>query len=224
MNKETDLKLSKKHRIKKSLCSACFLLGSFGIDMVIAANSSEPNTTGIEQSYLAESEGDYSTAAKAMKSILNTDAYSNEFANLRFAWLRYLQKDYNSAIKFYKKALQLNPDSIDAKLGIALVMQAQLRWKEAGSYASQVLATAPANYIAHLRLMISYAAQKKWSKLKTQAQNMVKLYPTQAAPFVYLARSQVYRGNKKQAVENYKAVLLRTPGNLEAKNYLAAIK
>lgn len=183
----------------------------------IAAKSSN-----LAQSYQLEAKGEYSKAAEKIKPLLEQKGDRAEFAHLRYAWLQYLQRKYNKAITHYKNALTLNPNSIDAMSGISLVMLAQLRWKEAALYANKILKKSPANYTASLRLMVSLSGQKKWQQLATLSQKVSKLYPTQASPLLYLARANVWSGNKTQAKQTYQSVLLRTPGNIEALNYLSS--
>ena len=44
-------------------------------------------------------------------------------------WLHYLAGDYNDSQGDYKRALQSNPRSLDAQIGVALPLLSQQRWK-----------------------------------------------------------------------------------------------
>ena len=78
-------------------------------------------------SYSLEAEGNYSRAIEVLNPIIREDP-EHEFAILRIAWLRYLNRDYNAAIRDYRRALEINEQSLDAKLGVALSLLAQGRW------------------------------------------------------------------------------------------------
>jgi len=196
-----------------TLCLNCLLLS--------APYSFAEEMDNFKQSYLLEANGDYIQAKAKIKGFLGIGGDLGEFANMRYAWLNYSQKKYNRAILYYKKALALNSESIDAKLGISLVMLSQLRLKEAALWANQVLEQSPSNYTAHLYLMDSESGQKKWRQLGAHAKKVIKMYPTQVVLWQYLARAHAWLGKKELAKQAYTSVLLRLPEDLEAINFLA---
>jgi len=172
------------------------------------------------KSYLLESQGKYPQAIQAIKVGLTSKENTKEYTYLRMAWLNYLQKKYNQSISYYQQALKLNSQSIDAHLGLSLVMSAQYRWKEASIQAKKVLKEAPSHYAANIRLMAIRYAEKKWFALAQQALKLTKQYPTQSTPWLYLARAQAWQMKKTQAKESYRMVLRYLPRNIEALGYL----
>ncbi len=173
-------------------------------------------------SYQLEAKQDYAQALSVIESLPLKASKNSEFIILRKAWLNYLQKNYNQAIRLYKQAAQLNKNSLDAPLGEAMALLAQLRWKEAAKVSRKVLRQAPANYTANLRLMVSEAGQKKWQTLLEHARQVSQWYPTQAAPHLYMARASHRLGRTASAVKAYQSVLLHLPKNQEALNYIAS--
>ncbi|MDF1643794.1 MAG: tetratricopeptide repeat protein [Pseudomonadales bacterium] len=171
-------------------------------------------------SYRLESIGQYQQA----REILNPYGKENpddEFAMLRLGWLSYLGGSYNQSIKQYQKALSLNPQSLDAALGLMLPLLAQQRWKEAEKYGQQILSVAPWNYYAHLRLMISEEGQRNWHALLQHAQQLHQRFPGDATVLVYLARAQRWQGHQDAARITYRQVLQRYPAHIEALQFLA---
>ena len=168
-------------------------------------------------SYQLQAKGNFKGAAKLL---MPQAQKNNEYALLRVAYLNYMQRDYESSIKYYSKAIKLTPKSIDAKLGITLPLMAQQRWRQVKHYTLQVLKQSHWNYIAHLRLMIAEEGMSKWESLSSHAQKLSEVYPTDATALVYLARAYAWQNNISAAKSTYKKVLMRIPNHIEATKYL----
>lgn len=172
------------------------------------------------ESYRLEALTQYGSAAKSIEKVIS-DNPKNEFAILRHGWLSYLRGAHNESIRDYQKALDINPQSLDARLGLMLPLIAQQRWREVASHANKVLKVAPWNYYAHMRLMISEEGEKKWDTLAKHAQKVNQRYPSDATVLVYLARANDWLKNNKAARRAYEQVLARVPGHIEATQYLS---
>lgn len=172
-----------------------------------------------QQSYESEAAGDYAGAMRALEPMLESQP-GNEFVILRTAWLKYLNGDYNASLRDYRRALELNEQSLDAMLGITLPLLAQRRWREAAAQAQQALTVAPFNYYAHVRLMVAEEGLQQWRTLADHAADMTMRYPSDATFFVYLARARAWQGNVAAARAAYDHVLERAPGHEEAAAYL----
>ena len=196
-------------RIHAALLLALLLVGSAG-----------SQADAWSESYKLESMAQYKAAAELFDPVLKAEP-TNEFARLRRAWLRYLAGDYNNSQGDYKAALQANPQSLDAQIGLALPLLAQQRWKEAALAAQQALQAAPWNYYAHLRLMVAEEGQQQWRALLEHAGKVHQRYPSDATVLVYRARAQYWLGDKKAARDSYQQVLQRVPGHIEASQFLA---
>ena len=170
-------------------------------------------------SYALEANGQYEKAAALMVPLLDAGSES-ELATLRYAWLSYLQGNYNDATQAYKKALEHNQRSFDARLGIALPLMAQQRWAEASRYLKQVLAQSPYHYTANVRLMACEEGLRKWGVLVKHATNLAAYYPSDATALVYLARAYAWQGKHELAKGSYQRVLVRMPGHIEAARFL----
>lgn len=171
------------------------------------------------ESYRLEALTQFEGAAKSLEQIIRENP-RHEFAVLRHGWLNYLRGAHNEAIRDYQKALDINPTSLDARLGLMLPLIAQQRWREVTSHAHKVLEVSPWNYYAHVRLMISEEGEKKWDTLAKHAEQVTKHYPSDATVLVYLARANAWMKKDKEARRAYEQVLERVPGHLEATQYL----
>ena len=188
--------------------------------LALISNVSLADVDPWTESYRLESLYQYDAALKALDVAANKDPNS-ELLSLRRAWLNYLSGNHSKSIEHYKKAISVNGQSLEARLGITLPLMAQQRWREAMLEANKVLEVAPWNYLAHLRLMVSEEAMKQWPTLEKHAQQLVARYPTDATAWVYLGRASHHTGNKNGAINAYQKVLQLLPDHFEANQYLA---
>ena len=172
------------------------------------------------ESYRLEAEGNYAAAILALEPVLDAEP-SHELAVLRSAWLKYLLGDYNASLRDYERAIELNDQSLEAKLGPTLPLLAQRRWREAAAVARGVLAVAPWNYYAHLRLLVAEEGQRQWETLGRHASELNARYPSDATFLVYLARAQARQGDLEAAIEAYGRVLELFPAHEEAAAFRA---
>jgi tetratricopeptide (TPR) repeat protein len=170
-----------------------------------------------KQSQRLEEKGDYEQAASVIEHAAKTD---NEYAVLRYAYLKYKQGEYNDSIEYYNKAIKLNAKSLDAKLGITLPYIAQGRWRQVKVYTRQVLTKSDWDYTAHERLMMAEDGDKKWHSLGRHSGKLTTIYPTDATTLAYHARAKARLGNTPVASAEYKKVLMREPDHAEANEYL----
>lgn len=172
------------------------------------------------QSHQLEAKGKYKEAAALIEPFLSAGGNTAEYALLRYGWLNYLLRNHNDSVRSYEKALSLNPDSIDARLGLTLPLLAQERWKESARYAKQILQRAPWHFTAHIRLLVSEEGQRKWSVMKNHASVLAAHYPASAIPWVYLARAEAWQGDYEAAKRAYLRVQRRVPGHIEASAFI----
>jgi len=183
------------------------------------AQADEVNQSVWSQSYSLESNGQYEKAAAVIQPMIESQDVG-EFALMRYGWLNYLQGNFNDAIRAYKTALERNKHSFDARLGIALPLMAQQRWREAARYLTQVVEQSPSHYLANIRLMACEEGLRQWETLAKHAQMMGMYYPTDVSAQVYLARAYAWQGEKILAMQAYRQVLVRMPSHLEALKYV----
>lgn len=169
------------------------------------------------ESYRLEAIGRYADAAAQIESQVR----NGEYAQIRHAWLLYLDGKFEASIAGYKRAQSMNPRSIDAALGITLPLMAQWRWQEAAEAARAVLSKAPGNYLAAVRLLVAEEALKQWKAMAEDAAQLSARYPTDATAWVYVARAEAWQNNVDRAREAYARVVQIVPGHIEATKYLA---
>jgi len=172
-----------------------------------------------QNSYQFESAGKYTEALNAIDAVAVNGADA-ELKLLRRGWLYYLSGRFEESIREYRLAIERNPKSIDARLGLTLPLLAAKRWREAEQAARAVLEIEPKSYVGEIRLVIAQEGQQDWAGMLKTANSLVTSFPSDATAFVYLARANAWLGKRTEAVNAYQAVLSRYPGHLEAKAYI----
>ncbi|MGQ0710301.1 MAG: tetratricopeptide repeat protein [Rhodoferax sp.] len=172
-----------------------------------------------KSSYTHESAGRYKEALAAI-DMLPATGDEAEYKLLRRGWLLYLATQYDEAVREYQQALERNPKSLDARLGLTLPLLAAKRWSEAEKAARAVLEQAPHHYTAALRLVQAQEGQQNWGAMLKSSAALVADYGSDATAYVYLARAHAWLGRRSEAQAAYNAVLVRYPGHQEALGYL----
>lgn len=151
-----------KHKIILPLLLFCF--------SVKAQQSSE---LAFSKSYSFEYETQYAKAISALTD-LHVDSYQ---INLRLGWLYYLSKDYVKAEQSYKKAIALEPTSIEARFGVVLPQSAAGNWNSVLTTYLEVVKLDPSNSIANYRIASIFYARKDYANAKVYVAKVLKLYP-----------------------------------------------
>jgi len=185
--------------------------------LLFVASGCYAGSSAWEKSYQLAAAGKYEQAASVIEVMADS---GNEYAVLRYAYLMYLQGENADSISYYSKAIELNPESLDAKLGVILPLIAQKRWRQVKSYSLQALRMSHWNYTAHVRLMIAEEGLRKWDALAEHAAQLANTYPSDATALVYLARAKAWQGDVAAAKAAYQKVLVRVPGHIEASAYM----
>jgi tetratricopeptide (TPR) repeat protein len=164
------------------------------------------------KSYDYEKVGRYSEAIKVLTPLYKK--YPKGYAlNLRFGWLFFLDKKYNDAIKYYKKASLRNTFAIDPKLGLIRVYLATYSYQKAETVSYEILKTDYYNYYANLYAIKALIAQKKYQLALSMLKKMLALYPTDVLFLEQLA--MVYKATKNPYLkQTYQDILILDPNNI----------
>jgi tetratricopeptide (TPR) repeat protein len=187
--------------------------------LALQTNSVAAQEAVWQSSYTYEAAGKYVDAMSVLDTV-TANGPDAELKLLRRGWLYYLPGRMDESIREYRLAIERNPKSIDARLGLTLPLLATKRWREAEQASKAVLELAPNSYVGQVRLATAQEGLQDWSALLKTATSLATSFPTDATSFVYLARANAWLGKKPEALAAYSAVLVRAPGNTEAKNYI----
>jgi len=187
-------------------------------------NSSDDILLAFKSSIEEESIGKYAQAILTMMKIY--DKYADEYiVNLRLGWLHYLNKDYNSSIKYYQNAISISYNkSIEAMLGITLPLSERGNWDGVEDYYKKVLDIDENNYTANLRLGQLKLNTENYLSAKSYLTKLIEMYPGDYETNLYLAWTYYYLGDKSTAHDLFIEVLALNPGDESALEGLKLIR
>jgi len=184
----------------------------FTISLLSSSEEFESIKSAYFKSYDYEQVGQYKEAIKILAPL--SKKYPKGYTlNLRFAWLFYLQKQYNTATKYYKKASLLNTQAFEPKLGLIRVYLATYSFEDAQNVATELLKVDYYNYYANLYMAKALTAQKKYKIASAVSKKMLQIYPTDTLFLEQLLLSYKATHNKyyKDVAES---ILILDPNNV----------
>ncbi len=209
--------------MKKHLLVIIVLLPIF-ISVAQNNNLSDDKLLTFKNSIQEESIGKYAQAILTLMKIF--DKYSEEYIiNLRLGWLHYLNKDYESSIKYYKNAIEIsNNKSIEAMLGATLPLADRGDWDEVKDYYNMILDIDENNYTANLRLGQIDLNTGNYLSAKSYLSKVIEMYPGNYETNLYLAWTYYYLGDKSTAYDLFIELLTLNPGDESALEGLKLIQ
>ena len=180
------------------------------------------DTQKIEESYFKsydyEKMGRYEEAIKVLVPIYKK--YPKGYTlNLRLGWLFYLDKKYNDAIKYYKKASILNTYALDPRIGLIRIHLDRYDYEKAEHISYEVMKIDYYNFYANLYAIKALILQKKYDIALKITRKMLALYPTNISYLEQLAI--IYKQtNSKYLKQLYDDILTLDPNNVLVRSEL----
>jgi len=182
--------------------------------LVSAQQSAE---TAFSKSYAFEYDTQYGKAIAALQD-LNLDNYQ---VNLRLGWLYYLNKDYIHSEIHYKKAVKLEPGSVEARFGLVMPMSAMGNWNNVIAVYVEILKIDPYNSIANYRTASIYYSRKDYANASVYLAKVIKMYPFDYDGNLLYGKILMAKGMNADARKYFEKALQYNPQSEEAK---AALK
>ena len=156
------------------------------------AQSQEEMIECFRQSYKYELQKNYQQAIAELKKV-KADTYS---LNLR---LSYLNADYKNGMVYYSKAINLRPNSVEARLGYVLPAAKLKLWKHVGEQYDTILQIDPNNYKANYYRGLMYYNIGKYDEAEKYIDKLTSLYPFDYDAVILSAWNAFYKKNKEKA-------------------------
>lgn len=185
-----------------------------GLENLGRPTSGDPALMGIfKKSHELANASDYKGASKFLKDNYDKNSY---LLNIRLAWLCYLAGQHAESVQYYKTAAALNPESVEAKLGLALPLEAMGNKTELKGVYESVLALDPHNTVINYKLGLMYYLKKEYTVALPFFEKVVKLYPFDYDGLLMYAWTNYYADNYETARANFYKVLCLSPGDQSA--------
>lgn len=194
------------------------------IIIVILNTASAQNATQQEafnNSYTLEYKGEYIKATEAIKKGYDEKSYET---NLRAGWLNYEAGLYVESQNYYKKAIALKSNSLEAKFGYIYPATALGNMDQAIAQYNEILEIDPHNTTANYRMGLIYYDKKDFKSAYKYFEKVVNLYPFGYDALLMYAWSNYQLGKNKEAKILFKNALLLSPYSQSAIDGLSLIK
>lgn len=188
---------------------------------IAVAGISQTNVSeAFSKSYTYESDKDYKNAISAISNVYDAASYDQ---NLRLGWLHYLNGDYTKSQGYYKKAIALESNSIEARLGYVYPVSAMENWDDVIKTYNDILAIDPNNSTVNYRLAAIYSYRKEFEKAANYAKKVVTLYPFDYDANYLLGQVYISLGKIKEAKVHLTRALNYYPTSTDVKTLLDKI-
>ncbi len=167
---------------------------------VVKLNSktADEKVKSFNESIKHETNGNLDKAIESLKSIYSANK-DNYLINIRLGWLYYQKKDYSKSKEYYSQAVNLNPKSIEAKLGLTLPLSANNEWEKIKELYLDILKINAMDYTANLRLGQIYLQNSDYNNAKKHLEIAYNSYPSYYEPNLSLGWTYYYLGSKDKA-------------------------
>lgn len=172
-------------------------------------------------SYTLEYNGEYMKAVEAINKGYDEKSYG---ANLRAGWLNYLAGLYIESQNYYKKAIALKPNSIEAKLGYVYPATALGNMDQVIAQYKKILEIDPQNSTANYKMGLIFYDKKDFQFAYNYFEKVVNLYPFGYDALLMYAWANFQLGKNKEAKILFKNALLLSPYSQSAIDGLSLIK
>ena len=174
-----------------------------------------------ESSYFFEKSANYVTAIAKIKGVYDENSYE---INLRLGYLYYESIKYRESENYYKKAIALKPNSIEAKLGIALPLYALASWDTLKMQYEAILKLDPNNSTVNYRMGMIYYYKPDYATALTYFQKVYDSYPFDYDNTIMLAWTMLKLKKYTEAKAYFTTVLLIRSNDPSALSGLKEIK
>jgi tetratricopeptide (TPR) repeat protein len=207
----------------------CISINDKSAGEVIAKMSDASNSPGSQvnmlpsvfsQSESSEANKDYKAAIDIINKAYDKSSYE---INLRLGWLNYEAGQNVEAESFYKKAIDLMPNSIEPRLGYATVANALGNVNDLIAQYTKILTIDPQNSYANYWLGMVYYNKKDYQTARPYFEKVVSLYPFDYDGLNMDAWTKYKLGKIAEAKALFEKILLISSGDSSAQYGLRMI-
>jgi len=191
--------------LKKLYLAAALLLVT---GQVFAQSGAAAMQKAFRSSYANESKKNY---PGAMSDIMPFYADNNYEVNLRLGWLNFLNKNYTAAQTYYQKAVNLKPNSIEAKFGYIKPLSLLESWDKVLGQYNDILKIDPQNTQANYWSGYIYYNRKQYDAAIKCFSKVIALYPFDYDGTQMLGWAYLLSGKKVEAKACFEKGLLIKP-------------
>ena len=176
-----------------------------------------PFAKSIEYEY----KGDYEKAIASLREVYEEKSYE---VNVRLGWLCNLAAQYMESADYYKKASELMPYSIEAKMGYVTASAALGNWELVVAQYKKILEIDPQNTVVNYRLGLIDYNNKRYATAYKYFEKVINLYPFGYDALLMFAWTNFQMGKSREAKVLFQKVLYISPTDKSALEGIGLIK
>lgn len=192
--------------------------------MVIASSCYSQSTSvadAFSKSYASEKKSDYKGGITDLKPVYDKSSYE---MNLRMGWLYYKAGSYTESESYYRLAMDLKPNAIEAKFGYIYPAYALGNMNEVIEQYNKILTIDPQNTTANYQMGMTAYNKKDYQVAYNYFNKVVTLYPFTYDALIMFAWSNYMLGKTEDAKILFNRVLCLSPNDKSALQGLSLIK
>jgi tetratricopeptide (TPR) repeat protein len=161
-------------------------------------------------SYADEANKNYPAAISDVTPYYTEGSYE---INIRLGWLNYLNKDYPVSEQYYRKAVNLKPQSLEAKFGYVQPLALLQSWDKVLEQYQAILKLAPENTQANYWAGVIYYNRKGYAAAIKCFKIVVDFYPFDYDGNHMIGWALLMSGRKAEAKPYFETALIIKPGD-----------
>ena len=167
----------------------------------------------LPKSYEFSNNSNYKGAINPLKETYDKSSY---FINLRLGWLCHLAGQEMEAAQYYKVASEINPGSVEARLGCIIPAEVMGNKNDVKAHCEAILAIDPQNTAISYKLGNIYYANKDYAAALPYFEKVTSLFPFDYDGLLMHAWANYQTDHYTEAREMFYKALCLSPGDRSA--------
>lgn len=166
-----------------------------------------PKVIGTPEEIDAANSEDPAVSRKALETLLTKNP-GNAMLMARLG-ASYRTVDADRSLEFFRRALEIEPRSVEYATGYSSALVKARRFAEAVSVLRNVISVAPEHYAAHANLATALYSLKQYPQALEEYAWLIKAKPDLTVAHYFIATAHDYLGEYDQALQAYELFLSR---------------
>jgi tetratricopeptide (TPR) repeat protein len=211
--------------MKSSILTKSLILFAYLIVILTLDISAQTNNFSVSEafskSYANESKKNYQLAINDLMEVYDENSYE---INVRLGWLYYYLEAYEISKKYYSLAVNINPNSVEGRLGLVLPTSALANWDLVLEQYLEILKIDDLNSTVNYFTGLIFYNRSEFSNAEKYLEKVYQHYPFNYDTAIVLAITKQKLKKDSDARNLYMKALLFYPGDQTALDGLKSLE
>jgi tetratricopeptide (TPR) repeat protein len=190
-------------------------------ESITAQNNKYVVSEAFSMSYASESKKNYQQAINDLMAVYDDKSYE---INVRLGWLYYYLEAYELSKKYYEIAVQLNPNSVEGRLGLVLPASALANWDLVLQQYLEILKIDDLNSTVNYFTGLIFYNKSEFGNAEKYFEKVYQHYPFNYDTAIVLAITKQQLKKDNDAKNLFMKALLFYPGDQTALEGLKSLE